>query len=194
MAWIQGIWWTQRSPIRSTSGASVRSIEISSLSPSITHNAEHCCEEAPGTAKVMCLQVSRWVFWCYWTISRVKPEASQECWVWLYALEGLWQWRVCLLWSLLHTRPSGRRWRVCTLPSRKLPLVGVIVRASQALLILITSGRFTLSITLHRPWQTGMKLEPRDIAFATSFLLTQKQSLPVYFFPWWRACQGKAGF
>lgn len=26
-------------------------------------------------------------------------------------------------------------------------------------------------------------LEPRDIAFVTSFLLTQKQSLPVYFFP-----------
>lgn len=26
-------------------------------------------------------------------------------------------------------------------------------------------------------------LEPRDVAFVTSFLLTQKQSLPVYFFP-----------
>lgn len=87
MAWIQGIWWTQRSPIRSTSGASVRSIEISSLFPSITHHAEHCYEEAPRTAKIMCLQVSSWVFWCYWTISRVKPETSQECWVWLYALE-----------------------------------------------------------------------------------------------------------
>lgn len=188
---------TQRSPVRSTSGASVRSIEISSLFPSITHNAEHCCGEAPGTAEIMCLQVSSWVFWCYWTISRVKPETSHRNAGCGYVhWRRLWQWKDV---PAVKAPPQMSQWLWCvrcvsTLRSCILPLVAVIVRANKALLILITSGLFTLSIMLHRQWQTGMKLEPRDIAFVTSFLLTQKQSLPVYFFPWWRACQGKAGF
>lgn len=199
MAWMQGIWWTQRSPVRSTSGASVRSIEISSLFPSITHNPEHCCGEAPGTAKIMCLQVSSWVFWCYWAVSRVKPETSHgNAGCGYMHWRRLWQWKEV---PVVKAPPQMSRWLWCvrwvwTLPLCVLPLVEVSVRANKALLILLTSGLFTLSLMLHRQWQTGVKRDAgaQGYSFCDQFPADSKTVFTSIFFPWWRACQGKTGF
>lgn len=99
----------------------------------------------------------------------------------------LWQWKEV---PVVKAPPQMSRWLWCvrwvwTLPLCVLPLVEVSVRANKALLILLTSGLFTLNLMLHRQWQTGVSemLEPRDIAFVTSFLLTPKTVFTSIFFP-----------
>lgn len=185
MAWMRGIWWTQRSPVRSTSGASVKTLwNPVPFFPSITHNPEHCCGEAPGTAKIMCLQVSSWVFGVaeqFQGEARSCGNAGCSYMHW----RRLWQWKY-LLWAPPPNVGGCDVLDECGHSHYVFFLwIEVSVRANKALLLILLTSMDSSpwSLMLHRQWQTGWSgmLEPRDIAFCDRFLLTQKQSLPVYF-------------